>query len=287
MVQAETSAARFVNLPKYAAHCTITSPDARPAALQSSRPTGRVRMLNLFITVILPVIVLTRFSGEDQLGPDKGLAVALALPIGFAIYELIRSRRISASPIIGVVSVLLTGGFRLLDIPPKWFAIKEAAIPAALALAILVSAWIGKPLARVFLNQVLDRERIDAALAAHGTAEEYEQRTSIATYLLAGAFILSAILNYVLARIIVTSEPGTDAFNSELGRMTALSYPVITLPVMLVLIGTIFYIFNTVGKLTGLEMEDMMKQKPKKPREVAASEEAGDHVVGEQQTPVR
>lgn len=223
-------------------------------------------MINLLITIVLPVVILTRFSSEDSLGPDRALALALALPIGYAIVELIRTRHISASPIIGVVSVLLTGGFRLLDIPPEWFAVKEAAIPAILALAILVSAWIGRPLARIFLNQILDRERIDTALAEHGTAHEYEQRTSIATYLLAGAFVLSAILNFVLARIVVTSDPGTDAFNSELGRMTALSYPVITIPVMIVLFGTILYIFNTVGKLTGLEMEDMMKrkQKPKK-----------------------
>ena len=109
----------------------------------------------------------------------------------------------------------------------------------------------------------LDRQRIDAALTERGTANEYEQRTAIATYLLAGAFVLSAILNFVLARIVVTSDPGTDAFNSELGRMTALSYPVITIPVMIVLFITILYVFNTVGKLTGLEMEDMMKQKQK------------------------
>jgi hypothetical protein len=247
-------------------------------------------MINLILTIIIPVVILTRFSGEDSLGPDKALLLALALPIGYAIYELIRSRRVSASPIIGVVSVLLTGGFRLLDIPPEWFAVKEAAIPAALALAILVSAWIGKPLARLFLNQILDRDKIDTALAANGTEHEYEQRTSIATYLLAGAFVLSAILNFILARMVVTSDPGTDAFNSELGRMTALSYPVIMVPVMVVLMGTIFYVFNTVGKLTGLELEDIMKQKPKKNDKQAAEpalEESGDNLVGEQQTPVR
>ncbi|MDQ3656946.1 MAG: MFS transporter [Chloroflexota bacterium] len=251
-------------------------------------------MINLVITIILPVVILTRFSGEDSLGPDRALALALALPIGYAIVELIRTRHISASPIIGVVSVLLTGGFRLLDIPPEWFAVKEAAIPAILALAILISAWIGKPLARIFLNQILDRERIDTALAEHGTAHEYEQRTSLATYLLAGAFVLSAILNFVLARIVVTSDPGTDAFNSELGRMTALSYPVITIPVMIMLFITILYVFNTVGKLTGLEMEDIMKQKPK-PKKGARSatdgnsglEEPGDNVVGEHQPTAR
>jgi hypothetical protein len=242
-------------------------------------------MLNLFITVILPVIILTRFSDDDSLGPDRALVLALALPLGWAMWELARSRRVSASPIIGAVGVLLTGGFRLFEIPPKWFAIKEASIPAALALAILVSAWIGKPLARLFLNQVLDKERIDIALAERGNADEYERRTSIATYLLAGAFVLSAVLNFALARIIVTADPGTDRFNDQLGRMTALSYPVVMVPVMIVLMGTIFYILNMVGKLTGLEIEDMMKQKPKKG--AATSEEPADHVVGEQQTPVR
>ncbi len=219
-------------------------------------------MLNLLLTLVIPVVLLTRFSGEDQLGPDRGLALALAFPIGFAIYELIRQRKISAAPIIGFVSVLLTGGFRLFEIPPRWFAIKEAAIPAILALAILVSAWIGRPLARVFLNQMLDSDRVDAALAERGTTAEYERRTSKATYLLASAFVLSAALNFALARIVVTSDPGSDAFNKELGRMTALSYPVITLPVMIVLVGTILYVLATVTKLTGMDAEEAMKKRP-------------------------
>lgn len=218
-------------------------------------------MFNLLFTIVLPVVILTWFSGEDRLGPDWGLAIALAFPIAFAGYELVRDRKIGMAPIVGVIGVLLTGGFRLFEIPPKWFAIKEAAVPAALALAILVSAWIGRPLARVFLDQMLDREGVHAALAERGTAEEYERRTSKATYLLASAFVLSGILNFALARIVVTSEPGTDAFNSELGRMTALSYPVITVPVMIVLVGTIFYVLSTVTKLTGLEAEQAMRQK--------------------------
>ena len=232
-------------------------------------------MLNLLLTLVIPVVILTRFSGEDQLGPDRGLALALAFPVGFAIYELIRQRKISAAPIIGVVSVLLTGGFRLFEIPPRWFAIKEAAIPAILALAILISAWIGRPLARVFLNQMLDSERVGAALAERGTTAEYERRTSKATYLLASAFVLSAALNFVLARIVVTSDPGTDAFNQELGRMTALSYPVITLPVMIVLVGTILYVLSTVSKLTGMDAEEAMKKRPARSRGAKKTQSAG------------
>ncbi len=218
-------------------------------------------MSSLLFTIIIPVVILTWFSGEDRLGPDLGLAVALAFPLVFAGLELVRTRKISAAPVLGVVGVLLTGGFRLFEIPPKWFAIKEAAVPAALALTILVSAWIGRPLARVFLDQVLDRDRVHSVLAERGNIEEYEKRTSKATYLLASAFILSAVLNFALARIVVTSDPGTDAFNNELGRMTALSYPVILLPVMLVLMGTILYVLSTVTKLTGLQPEEAMRQR--------------------------
>lgn len=238
-------------------------------------------MLNLLLTIVVPVVILTRFSGENQLGPDRGLVLALAFPIGFAIHELIRQRKISAAPIIGVVSVLLTGGFRLFDIPPRWFAIKEAAIPAVLALAILVSAWIGRPLARVFLNQMLDSERVSAALAERGTTEEYEQRTAKATYFLAAAFVLSAILNFALARIVVTSDPGSDAFNKELGRMTALSYPVITLPVMVVLIGTILYVLSTVTKLTGMDAEEAMKKRPARSKTVTKESGAGRSTPGD------
>lgn len=233
-------------------------------------------MSSLLFTIIIPVAILTWFSGEDRLGPDLGLAIALAFPLVFAGFELVRTRKISAAPVLGVVGVLLTGGFRLFEIPPKWFAIKEAAVPAVLALTILVSAWIGRPLARVFLDQVLDRDKVHAVLAERGNTEEYEKRTSKATYLLASAFILSAVLNFGLARIVVTSDPGTDAFNNELGRMTALSYPVILLPVMLVLMGTILYVLSTVTKLTGLQPEEAMRQRaaPNRNRQTALEDQS-------------
>lgn len=132
-------------------------------------------------------------------------------------------------------------------------------IPAILALAILISAWIGKPLARVFLDQILDKERVHAELEKSGNLHEYERRTSVATWLLAGAFFLSAALNFVLATIVVTADGGTEAYTQQMGRMTALSFPVITIPVFIVLTGTIFYIMNTVSKLTGLEAEDVLR----------------------------
>ncbi|HYH12696.1 MAG TPA: VC0807 family protein, partial [Thermomicrobiales bacterium] len=192
----------------------------------------------------------------------------------YALFEIWKQRKVSWTPIVGVISVLLTGGIALLELPPELIAIKEASIPAALALAILVSAWIGRPLARIFLNQMLDREKVQQALAERGTTQEYEERTSRATYMLASAFLLSAALNYGLAKVIVTSEPGTESFNSELGRMTALSFPVITIPVMIVLFITIFYILRIVNQLTGLEAEEVIRQPGKESKAAGEVERA-------------
>ena len=220
-------------------------------------------MLSLLLNIILPTIIMMRFAGDDQLGAVNALLVALAFPFFYGVYSMIRERKIGWMPIVGLVSILISGGIGLLELPAEWVAVKEAMIPAILALAILVSAWIGKPLARIFLDQILDKERVYAALEEKGTIHEYERRTGVATWLLAGAFFLSAGLNFVLATLVVTADGGTQEYTEQLGRMTALSFPVITIPVFIVLTGTILYIMNTVGKLTGLEAEDVIRD-PKK-----------------------
>lgn len=226
-------------------------------------------MLNLLFTLVIPVIIMTRF------GSLQAFLIALAFPIGFGLYEIVQKRKVSWQSGLGIFSVLLTGGFKILELPPEWVAFKEASVPFMLALAVLVSAWIGRPLARLFLNQVLDREKIEAALAERGNGDEYEKRTAIATYLLAFTFLLSATLNFALAKVVVTSDPSTAAYNSEIGRMMALSFPVITIPVMISMTITILYIMRTVSQMTGLEAEQVLKQQSKAAPASAAREPAG------------
>lgn len=220
-------------------------------------------MLSLILNIVLPTIIMIRYASEDKLGPINALLLALAFPLLYGIYGMIRERKVGWMPVVGMISILISGGVGLLKLPAEWIAVKEATIPLILALAILISAWIGKPLARMFLNQMLDRDRVYAALEERGTVAEYERRTAIATWLLAGAFFLSAILNFILAKVVVTADGGTQQYTEQIGRMTALSFPVITIPVFVVLTGTILYIMNTVSKLTGLESEDVLRD-PKK-----------------------
>ncbi|MDQ3044689.1 MAG: MFS transporter [Chloroflexota bacterium] len=228
-------------------------------------------MLNILLNVVIPVVILTRFSDEDQLGPVRGFILALAFPLLFGLYELWRVRRFSFTAGLGIAGVLLTGGIGLFELDPKWVAVKEAAVPLILALAIIASQWTPKPLARLFLEKAIDTPKVRAELDRNGTAARYERLTVYATYLLASAFFLSAALNYILAKVIVTSEPGTAAFNRELGRMTALSFPVITIPVMIVLIGTILFIVRGTQKLTGLGFEEIFQSRQAAPKQTPAA----------------
>jgi heme/copper-type cytochrome/quinol oxidase subunit 2 len=230
-------------------------------------------MLSLLLNIIAPTVIMMRFAGEDKLGPVNALLVALAFPFVYGVYGMIRERKIGWMPIVGLVSILISGGVGLLKLPAEWIAVKEATIPLILAFAIIVSSWIGKPLARIFLDQILDKERVYTALRERGALEEYERRTSIATWLLASAFFLSAVLNFILATIVVTADGGTEEYTEQIGRMTALSFPVITIPVFIVLTGTILYIMSTVSKLTGLESEDVLRNPKKEVLKESSDEE--------------
>ena len=56
-----------------------------------------------------------------------------------------------------------------------------------------------------------------------------------------------------------TSQPGTVEYNAELGKMTALSFPVIAVPAMIMMMGAMFYLFRGITRMTGLPFEDIIR----------------------------
>lgn len=219
---------------------------------------------NLAFNIIIPVVILMKFSGPEHLGPALGVIIALAFPIGYGLYDLKRTSKINGFSVLGIVSVILTGGISLMELDPQYIAIKEAAVPGVIGLAVLLSQFTRFPLIKKLLlnDKVMNVERLEQAIAARGNAPAFSRALRVATYLVAGAFFLSAVLNYVLARMLVVSPAGTTEFNNELGRMTALSFPVIALPTMLVMLVAIFYLFMQMKKLTGESIESFLHAQP-------------------------
>ena len=163
---------------------------------------------------------------------------------------------------LGIVSVILTGGISLLELPAEYIAIKEAAIPAVIGIAVLITQRTTKPLLKVLVlnEQIVNWDNLSQALEAKGTTSDFEGKMAISSYIVAGSFFLSSVLNYVLAKVILVSPPGTTEYTEELGRMTALSYPVIVIPSMIMLMGALWYLFAQIKKLTGEDLENFLAQ---------------------------
>jgi ABC-type multidrug transport system fused ATPase/permease subunit len=216
-------------------------------------------LLNLVLNIIIPTVILTKFSGDEHLGPRLSIVVALAFPIAYGIMDFVKQKKINFFSALGVVSVFLTGGISLLELPPKYIAIKEAAIPAALGLATLISTYTKYPLVRVFLynDKVLATELISKRLADLNNTNAFDRTLIRSSYIVAASFFLSSALNYALAKVVVVSQPGTQAFAEELGKMTAYSYVVIVIPSIAVMIFAMYYLFRNITRLTGLKLEEV------------------------------
>ncbi|MGP9799354.1 VC0807 family protein [Rheinheimera sp. NSM] len=217
---------------------------------------------NLLINVVLPAVILSRFSGDDALGPVWAVVIALAFPLLFGLWELKRSGKVNFFSVLGIISVLLTGGISLLQLDPAYIAIKEALIPGLIGIIVLVSQYTPYPLVKKLLinPELLDIAKLQQALAEQNNTSLFDQRMARAGYIVAAAFFMSSVLNYLLAKAIVVSQPGTTAYAEELGRMTWLSYPVIVLPSMVMLFGAIIYMFRQIGRLTGRTLDDFILQ---------------------------
>ena len=217
-------------------------------------------LIELLITIIIPSIILMRFSGSEDLGTVNALLLALTFPFLWGARSLLRERELNVLAALGLVSILLTGGIGLLQLDTYWLAVKEAAIPGLIGLVVVISAFTSSPLVRVLLFNpaLMNVELIQENLHQRGNALSFEARLKVATWMLGGSFLFSSAMNYFLATWLVNSPAGTPAFNEELGRMNLLSYPVIALPSMLIMIA-VFYLSRTIYELAGLKLAEAVK----------------------------
>lgn len=226
----------------------------------SSKPPQESPFASLVLNVLVPVIVLTTLSGDDRLGPVTGLIVALSFPIGYGLYDLARRRRFNFISTVGIIGVLLTGGIGLLKLDVQWVAIKEAGVPLVIGLAILISLKTPFNLVQKLLGQIIDMKQIEDSLRESGHEDAFQRHLTNATYIIASSFFISAVLNYILAKIIVVSPAGTPEFNQELGKMAAISFPVIAIPSILLLAVTVYYLLSRISEFTGVDIQRLMRK---------------------------
>jgi len=239
----------------------LMSAEAKTAPPRESLP------VNLICNVVIPSILLIK--GQAWLGIPSWatLCVALAFPVAYFIHDFRRRGRRNIISIIGFVSTLITGGVGLLHLDTELIAIKEAAVPGLFGIAILLSSGTRHPLISAFLlnPDFFDVERIERAVKERDANKGFDRVMRQGTLLLALSFGLSAALNYMLARMIVHSPSGTEAFNAELGKLQLLSYPVIALPATMIGMLALWHVLKGIKRHAGLEVEEIFLDTSKSP----------------------
>ena len=221
--------------------------------------------MNIAFSVAIPAFILTKASAPERLGPVNALIIALAFPLGYAVFDFYKRRKLGFISGLGFVSTLLTGVFALYELPVEWIAIKEASIPSLIGVAILLSMKTSSPLVQELLynENVINVDLVDERLETAHHRTEFNKLLRNASIVLSLSFLLSAILNYVLAHIVLKSHPGTPEFNNELGRMHYLSWPVIVVPSTLILFFALWRLLKGLEKLTGLPQNEILNTQAK------------------------
>ena len=224
-------------------------------------------LLSIALNILIPSFVLMKLSDPERLGPVWGVVIALLFPIGYGLYDFMDRKKVNVISILGLVSVFLTGVFTIIELPPEWIAIKEAAIPGIIGITILLSTFSRYPLVKKFLlnEAIMNVELVHETLKQKANETAFEQLLKRSSLLLSTSFFLSAFLNYALAKYLLVAEPGTTEFNQQLGQMTAYSWPVIVLPSTLVMGIALWQLVGGIKRLTGLELEQILKTQPAKP----------------------
>lgn len=202
-------------------------------------------------------------EGKIALGPQLSLILAVTFPFVYGIYHFIKQKKVNFISVLGLVSVLLTGIMGLFkNISPMWFAIKEASVPAIIGIIVIISIRLkGNIVKKLLFNEdIMDLDLINQKLNESNTIEIFEIHIKKASYWVAFSFVISSILNFTLARIILTGTPGTSEYVEQIGKMNGLSFPVIALPCTLILVVVLLYVFKKIKELTGLQLEEIMKK---------------------------
>ena len=243
----------------------------------ADNPVRENMFLSIGFNFILPMMIL--MQGDKWFGellseifsstPTSSLVgaiiliLALSFPLFYGTFDLIRRRKWNLFSILGIISVLLTGGIGLVPGGTvQMFVIKETAIPTILGLAVIITLKTKKPLVRLILYnpEIINVSLIDQKLDEFGTKEKFDRLLVNCTWLMALAFTISAILNFVLARMIVVTEPSINkiAYNEEVGQMMGWSFLIISVPISLIMLFTVLLLSKGINKFTGLTMENIL-----------------------------
>lgn len=226
----------------------------------SQKETPKSALFNLIFNIVIPSVILSKYSDSGHLGPVRGLIIAISFPIVYGSWDLLVLKKWNFFSLLGFASILLTGSLTLLQLDGFWFAVKEAAIPTIIGAVVFFTAKSKYNLIRtLILNpEVFKIDLIESKIRENAKEEEFERLIIKTTYIFVLSFVIAAISNFAMATIILKSPAGTPEFNQELGKMVAISHTVIVVPSMIILILSLIFLIRGLTRITGHSYKDLI-----------------------------
>jgi hypothetical protein len=223
-------------------------------------------ILNLLCNIAIPIFILNKMS--LKWGPVATLVVALVFPLGFGLFEYFYHHKKSMISVLGIINVLIGGGFTLLKLEGHWFAVKEAAFPVLIGIFVFLSPYFSRPfIENLFLNpEVMNSEVIQKTVIEKGLEQPLKRLLRQSNNWFSASFGLSGIINYWLAiKIFSPMDPNlTEAakgqlLNEQLAEMNSKGLIFIAVPSLVISMALLFYFLNRLEILTGIKKENLMK----------------------------
>jgi intracellular septation protein A len=226
-----------------------------------NKKTNQVPLLAQFvINLVIPLVILTRFSDEGKLGATGALLLALAFPVVYELYNVRKRRKFSLVSALAIGGILVTGVIGLLGLSEGWLAVRRSVPYLAMAAVLIVSAALRRPVLSALLPHILEMGKINAAAQKKRTSSMLEQSIRRSGYILGGVLLAIAAASYVLTRVMITGDAGTSVFNQEYARLRVVSLVGINVLLFVSLTAAIYYLGRSIEKLTGLDIDDLMKK---------------------------
>ena len=219
-------------------------------------------LLSIVCSILLPVLILNKCSAAGQawyqLGATPALIVALCLPLGYGLWSLLRGAGGGIITLLGIITTLLTGvvtiyaqsavGEVLRPDTPWLYAAKEGLLPLVIAGIILIGGTGEGSLLRTifYTDEAFHTKEVEARIAELHRESDYRALLSLMNCLMAGTFLASAILSFFIAlhfQMPVLRLPPSEqvvAYNYAVGSITWWSWVIISIPVFIIVGGTVF-----------------------------------------------
>ena len=222
---------------------------------------------NILFNIVLPVIILNKgHAFFPNNGPLYALLIALSFPFIYGLKDYFTNQHINKISILGLVGIALTGGFALFQFEGRVFAIKEALIPLIIAIFIAGSVFYKKPVMSLFIlnSSLFKKDLILSRLKANHREDDFKKLLNFTTFGLAGSFVLSAVMNFIVAIWVFTdishldSESKSQTLNEQVAEMHWLGYVFIALPLSLVMVGILWFLIKRLKQMTGLNLNEIL-----------------------------